>query len=59
MDKFKAELPTVVIHCFTGDADEIRAYVARGYYIGITGYLCKGELEKDWNIDPLTWLQPW
>lgn len=41
LDKFKTELPTVVIHCFTGNADEIRAYVARGFYIGITGFVCK------------------
>ena len=44
LDKFKEKLPTVVIHCFTGTAAEIRAYIARGFYIGVTGFVCKGML---------------
>lgn len=35
------DLPPVVIHCFTGDADQVKAYLAKGYYIGITGFMCK------------------
>ena len=50
LDKFKAQLPTVIIHCFTGNADEIRAYVARGFYIGITGFICKGNTHTYMNI---------
>lgn len=38
---FASALPPVVIHCFTGTADQIKAYIERGYYIGVTGYLCK------------------
>lgn len=38
---FDTALPPVVIHCFTGTADQIKAYIERGYYIGVTGYLCK------------------
>lgn len=34
-------LPTIVIHCFTGSADHIKAYINRGWYIGVTGFVCK------------------
>lgn len=30
----------VVVHCFTGDAAALRAYLGRGYTIGITGWIC-------------------
>ncbi len=29
-----------VAHCFTGDRDELRAYLDLGLYIGITGWIC-------------------
>jgi TatD DNase family protein len=29
-----------VAHCFTGEADELRAYLELGLYIGITGWIC-------------------
>ena len=29
-----------VAHCFTGEADELRAYLDLGLYIGITGWIC-------------------
>jgi len=32
-------LPPVVVHCFTGSADELRKYISLGFYIGITGYV--------------------
>lgn len=38
---FDTALPPVVIHCFTGTTEQIKAYIERGYYIGVTGYLCK------------------
>lgn len=38
---FDSSLPPIIIHCFTGSAEQIKAYVERGYYIGVTGYLCK------------------
>lgn len=41
LKEFDSSLSAVVIHCFTGTADQIKAYVERGYYIGVTGYLCK------------------
>ena len=30
----------VVIHCFTGTAEELNRYVSAGYSIGITGWIC-------------------
>lgn len=42
LKEFDSALPPVVIHCFTGSKDQIKAYIERGYYIGVTGYLCKG-----------------
>lgn len=33
-------LPPAVVHCFTGDAKELEAYLAMGLYIGITGWIC-------------------
>jgi TatD DNase family protein len=29
-----------VAHCFTGGPDEMRDYLDRGLYIGITGWIC-------------------
>jgi len=36
----RGQLPPVVIHCFTGSADELDNYLDAGFYIGITGWLC-------------------
>ena len=33
-------LPPAVAHCFTGEAEELRAYLELGLYIGITGWIC-------------------
>ena len=35
--------PPAVVHCFTGNEEELNAYIARGddWYIGITGFICK------------------
>jgi len=38
---FESTLPPVVMHCFTGSAEQIKTYVAKGFYIGVTGYVCK------------------
>jgi len=43
LDKFKGvdgKLPVeAVVHCFTGTAAAAREYVARGFYVGITGFV--------------------
>jgi len=40
LSEMKVKLP-VVIHCFTGTADHIKEYVKKGYFIGVTGFVCK------------------
>jgi TatD DNase family protein len=39
MKRFKT-LPPAVAHCFTGEKDELHAYLDLGLYIGITGWIC-------------------
>ena len=34
------DLFRVVVHCFTGEGEALRKYVAMGLYIGITGWIC-------------------
>ncbi len=36
----RARLPLAVAHCFTGEKDELHAYLDLGLYIGITGWIC-------------------
>lgn len=40
LDSFKDKLPPVIVHCFTGNKHEVKEYVDRGFYLGITGWLC-------------------
>lgn len=40
LDEHRAELPRAVAHCFTGTLAEAQAYVERGLWIGITGWIC-------------------
>lgn len=39
--KFPGRFPEAVVHCFTGNAQELETYVARDFYIGVTGFVCK------------------
>jgi len=41
LKEFEITLPPVVIHCFTGTAEQIKVYIEKGFYIGVTGFLCK------------------
>jgi len=41
LKEYEGKLPPVVIHCFTGTADQIKVYLKKGFYIGVTGFLCK------------------
>lgn len=38
--EFRGQLSDCVIHCFTGTAAELDGYLADGYHIGITGWIC-------------------
>jgi TatD DNase family protein len=41
LKEFESTLPSVVIHCFTGTVEQIKTYIEKGFFIGITGYVCK------------------
>ena len=34
------DLSNAVAHCFTGEGESLREYIAMGLYIGITGWIC-------------------
>ncbi len=34
------DLSRAVVHCFTGEESQLRAYLEEGFYIGITGWIC-------------------
>jgi len=40
MREYRDRLPAAVVHCFTGDEQELRAYLELDLYIGITGWIC-------------------
>ncbi len=40
-------LGTAVVHCFTGSASELDAYLERDLYIGLTGFICDERRGKD------------
>ena len=43
LERFQDKLPPVLIHCFTGNEREAEVYIEMGYYIGLTGFICKPE----------------
>jgi TatD DNase family protein len=40
LSRFRPRLPAAVVHCFTGAARELDAYLALDLHIGITGWIC-------------------
>jgi TatD DNase family protein len=40
LDPWRDRVAEVVVHCFTGTGDELRTYVERDFYVGITGWIC-------------------
>jgi TatD DNase family protein len=47
LDNFQGRLPRCVVHCFTGDAATAQQYVARGFYLGITGWVGQHKRNAD------------
>lgn len=45
LGKFNLKAP-VVIYCMTGPTEQIKVYLNKGYYIGITGFICKDSYGK-------------
>jgi TatD DNase family protein len=40
LSKYKDQFEAAVVHCFTGDGEELDAYLELGLHIGITGWIC-------------------
>lgn len=40
MDNVRNRIGAAVVHCFTGEKNELFDYLDRGFYIGITGWIC-------------------
>jgi len=40
LDAVRDRLPPAVVHCFTGERDELVDLIDRGFFIGITGWIC-------------------
>jgi len=40
MDSVRDRIGPAVVHCFTGEKDELFDYIDRDFYIGITGWIC-------------------
>lgn len=40
LGRHRTRIPKAVAHCFTGSADNLRAYLELDIYIGITGWIC-------------------
>lgn len=38
--RHRDRIPNAVVHCFTGDGEELAAYLDLDLYIGITGWIC-------------------
>ncbi|XP_034950622.1 3'-5' ssDNA/RNA exonuclease TatD [Chelonus insularis] len=46
LNHYRNRLPPVMIHSFVGMAEEAQLYLDHGFYIGITGYLCKDKSDS-------------
>lgn len=46
LSHYRNKLPPVLIHSFIGNADEAKIYIDEGFYLGITGYLCKDKSDS-------------
>lgn len=40
LDRVRGRIGRAVVHCFTGERRELLDYLDRGFYIGITGWIC-------------------
>ncbi|MBN8727172.1 MAG: TatD family hydrolase [Xanthomonadales bacterium] len=40
MNNMAGRIGPAVVHCFTGSGPELDDYLARGWYVGITGWIC-------------------
>ena len=56
LKKYIQKIPQSIVHCFTGNEDELRSFLDLDLYIGITGWVCDpkrgADLRKIVNIIP-------
>ena len=45
--EYRSDISDCVIHCFTGTAEDLEAYVDDGWHIGITGWVCDERRGRD------------
>ena len=41
LSKYSTQLPPTIVHCFTGDAKELEHYLEMGFFISLSGIICK------------------
>ena len=48
LDKHEnSDLPPIIIHCFTGNVNDLRACLSRGYSLSVSGLICRKEAGED------------
>ena len=53
LDKFDGkDLPPIIVHCFTGNVDDLRACLSRGYSLSVSGLICREEAGRDSSDAP-------
>lgn len=40
LKRYKTDIKNMVVHCFTGNNNELKEYLNLGCYIGLTGWIC-------------------
>jgi TatD DNase family protein len=40
LSSYRDQIPRAVVHCFTGSAEDLDAYIELDLHIGITGWIC-------------------
>tara|TARA_R110000772_G_scaffold89311_6_gene185175 strand:- start:88 stop:867 length:780 start_codon:yes stop_codon:yes gene_type:complete len=51
VQNFRDQLDKIVVHCFTGNKDELHDYLDMDFYIGITGWVC--DERRGYSLHPL------
>jgi TatD DNase family protein len=47
LTKYRSKLVGGVVHCFTGNLEQMQAYLALDLYIGVTGWVCDSKRGQD------------
>ncbi len=47
LSTYRAQLGAVVVHCFTGDREQLKAYLDMDCHIGVTGWVCDERRGQD------------